>query len=275
MGNRTVKIRGTGSVAKMLGLSDEGVRLYEKYGVIKPKKDPITGYRKFDIMDFVSFMSLRAFRQCGFGLQEIATFANKNDYPEIRDSFLFKIEELEELKKYQDRLILRMKEMSNLITDIDAHLWKCSIATRPAMFRFEFIVESGMSNEDEIEDLISQWTNYSPFAVLSTRYYGDELPPPSLGESVSGLGILERDADLFGVKENEFVSYCPEKTCVYSIVRSDNSMLEADFTHIKDFMRKSGLVRDGDPIARSIINTHQNKEFNRYLQMWVPVKDAQ
>lgn len=271
MGQRLLKVRGTGSVAKMLGLSDEGVRLYEKYGVIKPKKDPQTGYRKFEIMDVVSFMSLRAFRQCGFGLQEIADFANKSGHREIRDSFVFKIDELEEQVRYQNRLISRMREMSSLIADIDSQIGRCSIAVRPAMYRFEFIIASSVPSDGEIEDLVSRWAAYAPFAVLSTRYFGKELPPPCKGESVSGLGILAKDADLFEVEENEYISYWTEQTCVYSIIRSDNSMLEADFTHIKAFMQENNLVKNGDPIARSIINTHQNAEFNRYLQIWVPI----
>ena len=44
------RTKQTGSVAKWMGLSDEGIRLYERHGLIHPEKDEQNKYRAFDIM---------------------------------------------------------------------------------------------------------------------------------------------------------------------------------------------------------------------------------
>ena len=55
----------TGATAAMLGLSDEGTRMYERHGLVYPARDEVSGYRSFDIMDVVMLQSARAYRQAG------------------------------------------------------------------------------------------------------------------------------------------------------------------------------------------------------------------
>ena len=68
------------------------------------------------------------------------------------------------------------------------------------------------------------------------------------------------------------INFLPETKCVYSLVRCDNSRLQVDFSFMFDYLKKNNLNHSGDVITRAVINTHQNWEFNRYLQVWMPVE---
>ena len=67
-GNMAYKI---GEVAKLLGISSETVRYYEREGVIQSQKiDQESGYRYYEALDINALMRVRMYRNYGFTLQE-------------------------------------------------------------------------------------------------------------------------------------------------------------------------------------------------------------
>lgn len=73
-GNMTYKI---GEVAKLLGISSETVRYYEREGVIQSQKiDQESGYRYYEALDINALMRVRMYRNYGFTLQEAKEMLN-------------------------------------------------------------------------------------------------------------------------------------------------------------------------------------------------------
>lgn len=69
--------------------------MYERYGVLNPEKDTANGYRSYTVMDMVTLLYSRMYRQCGFTLAETSHFVNEADLPEIEKALEQKAEELE------------------------------------------------------------------------------------------------------------------------------------------------------------------------------------
>ena len=73
-GNMAYKI---GEVAKLLGISSETVRYYEREGVIQSQKiDQESGYRYYEALDINALMRVRMYRNYGFTLQEAKEMLN-------------------------------------------------------------------------------------------------------------------------------------------------------------------------------------------------------
>ena len=55
-------------VAKLLNMSDEGVRIYQKKGFVFPETKSGSRSRTFDIMDFTMLLYSRSYRKSDFSI---------------------------------------------------------------------------------------------------------------------------------------------------------------------------------------------------------------
>ena len=75
-----------GEVAKLLGISSETVRYYEREGVIRSQKiDQESGYRYYEALDINALMRVRMYRNYGFTLQEAKEMLNTCTLEEIAE----------------------------------------------------------------------------------------------------------------------------------------------------------------------------------------------
>lgn len=265
----------TGTVSRLFGLSDEGLRMYERYGVLNPEKDTANGYRNYTVMDMVTLLYSRMYRQCGFTLAETSHLINEAQIPEIEEALEQKAEELEYLLSIQQRRVRMLRENCRLMAVAEKNLGLCVQARRPSMYRFEIFLESRVLDTLQVERQLPKWVDLAPLTFLSSRYMENSI---SLGHGqdsvcISGLGIFAEDAELLGIEESACVHCYPSTDCVMSFVRSDNDALKADMDHMLQYLSHHGLKLAGDVLARAIVSTHHNQEYNRYLQLWMPVKN--
>ena len=83
----TYPTRKTGHIADLISLSDEGVRMYERYGLVYPEKEDQNGYRAFDVMDTTMLLYGKVYRDCGFSLKEAGHLANHAALPEVDQAY--------------------------------------------------------------------------------------------------------------------------------------------------------------------------------------------
>ena len=62
-----------GEVARLLGVSIEAIRFFEKRGLINPTRDEISGYRMYSAAELNVLMRIRGYAKCGFTLAETAS----------------------------------------------------------------------------------------------------------------------------------------------------------------------------------------------------------
>ena len=59
------------SVAELLGISADAIRLYEKEGLVSPMRDESNGYRYYGNEQIHKIMGIYLYRQINVGLSEI------------------------------------------------------------------------------------------------------------------------------------------------------------------------------------------------------------
>ena len=271
----TYKTRQTGSVAKWMGLSDEGVRLYERYQLIYPEKDERNKYRAFDVMDVTMLLYGMVYRESGFSLKEARQLANNSTLDEVAQAYQDKAHtRREELERELLRLE-RIEEIGREIEQVKREHGECRIEMRPAIYRLEFMTRTGMQGGASRQKRTNYWMkNYLPFAMLSTRYYQHTLNCERQKiEAVTGFGIYAKYAEKLGIAETEDVKYYPPVRAVHTILSGDNEMLNPDYSRAFQFIRDNKLRVCGDPIGFGIVNLHFGEMFDRYYHIWIPVED--
>ena len=269
------RTKQTGSVAKWMGLSDEGIRLYERYQLIHPEKDEQNKYRAFDIMDITMLLYGMVYRESGFSLKEAQQLANHSSLDEVHGAYLNRAaQRRRELERELLRLE-RVEEIAREIEDANKQYGVCRVEERPALYRLEFMDRGAMIEDANKQRHANQWMkNYLPFAMLSTRYYEATITNPREKiAAVTGFGVYARYAKALDIEENEHVKYYPPVRSVHTILSANNEMLNPDYTDALRFMEENGLRVCGDPIGFGIANLHFNDTFDRYYHIWIPVEE--
>ena len=125
-----------GEVAKLLGISSETVRYYEREGVIQSQKiDQESGYRYYEALDINALMRVRMYRNYGFTLQEAKEMLNTCTLEEIAERLAEKKMELQAAVAWNERLLACADRMIEIHRSAAEMLWKYRIEESPAMFR--------------------------------------------------------------------------------------------------------------------------------------------
>ena len=129
------RTKQTGSVAKWMGLSDEGIRLYERYELIHPEKDEQNKYRAFDIMDVTMLLYGMVYRESGFSLKEAQRLANHCALDEVEKAYLGKVKQRRQELERELLRLERVEEIAREIEQASTEYGVCRVEERPALYR--------------------------------------------------------------------------------------------------------------------------------------------
>ncbi|MBO7739573.1 MAG: MerR family transcriptional regulator, partial [Oscillospiraceae bacterium] len=83
-----------GDVARILGVSTDILRYYERKGVVTPEKDANNDYRYYDAWHINFLVDCLWFKNYGFSIEQIADMVRIPSAGQLNELFLMKEEEL-------------------------------------------------------------------------------------------------------------------------------------------------------------------------------------
>ena len=254
-----------GDVAAITGLSIEGIRKYERAGIISPERSENAQYRLYSYLDITSMMRTQFYRSLGFSLREIADLINNDDLPTVISRFQARLEELD-----QDSRILAMKqrflqEKIDELSDAESSLDRIVISPSPAFFRLEFAKNGEITKSKERIELCRKWMDYLPFMHISTRYNGED--------TYGGLSIQEPYADLFHVEENSCIKYYPSRPGLQICVLEEGKQhATAEYAaSLRRFASEHNFRAEEDAFGQSLISITKASQYRRYRKISVEI----
>ena len=244
-----------GVVSELLGLSPEGLRLYERTGILSARRDPSSGnYRMYSHLDITALIMARMYHNCGFTMQETERLINTDSMDTVLREYAEKRDLLQAEIDYKQRLLQLLARTAELIESIPGRLDQL-ILHRSQYQKFRF------------------WVQTTPFTFPAQRCLWEDLCDER-DSSISAMGILEEDASFFGIREDEDVTYYPPVKCLTTVVELSGE--EADATAylagLRQYVWENGISVTGDPIARTILSMNKKKKYTRYRQVWLPIE---
>ena len=129
-----------GTIARLLGMSAEGIRMYERSGILRAQREKEENeYRSFDHLDITALIRARGYHYCGFTTREIETLINSSDVGEVTELYARKEEELRREIIQKQLQMECLEEFRRLTENAEEQLFQISRRQRPALYRFEFI----------------------------------------------------------------------------------------------------------------------------------------
>lgn len=267
---KTYKI---GEIAKMLGISSETIRNYEKKGLIKPYKEEESRYRFYDIIQINYLMSLQRLQKFGYTLHEIGDIMKTESIPEMEESL-----------REKEKRILREAFYTQLKLDsIHANLscmrqaqnakQGCFLGYRPALYRMNYQKNHELIQKEEVQNELMKWLKYSDLTFMSGSVSLEHLIH---GESEFDFGfcIDKKTAEFLEIKESEVVKFyksCP--AIIFYYEAKANVDFQETVKMLLDFAKENHLVIDGESVSRVLLARWQDEEsyFISHL-VWVPYK---
>ncbi|MCD7892402.1 MAG: MerR family transcriptional regulator [Erysipelotrichaceae bacterium] len=261
-----------GELAKILDVTAETIRYYERKNIIQPIKNKESGYRYYTTWDLHMIIRARCYLGFGFSIEEVADLLQKEKLEDI-DAILAKQEDvLQQNIIYQMNLLRKLRLNRSLINDKENQQKQFCIQTRPGIYRIDTqkCYTLDLTNQERNE--LKKFCEYIPF-VFSTALFPKNYIEEKNKDFYFGIGIEEEYAQLFDVKENDYVHYYPPQTCLYMSFPSRSSqfltyeVLEPAF----NYMEENNLQLNGDVITQIVSMWKPEEEYFNLHNIWIPI----
>ncbi len=254
-----------GNVAKLFGMSIEGIRNYEKYDIVFPQRKPDSQYRTFSYLDITSLIRSKMYKAMGFSMKEIGYLTNDADVGDIIPLLQNRKAALASEYEYIHGQIECIDDMIFRIATMRERLNTVRICEKPAIYRFEFSKNGVVYHDSETVRLFQEWISFAPFSFMSSRYYN--------GDVYGGIAIHAKYATLLGLKETSLVQYHPACICLQTVVEeenneySDNKCLE----QLKQFADHHNFELDGQMYGYTMLGLHKKTSYQRYREIFAEI----
>ena len=274
-----------GDMAKILGISPDLLRYYEKKGVVSPVKDRNNDYRYYDTRDTNFLVDCLFYKNFGFSIEETSELVRSCSIDEISGRFLENETQLEESIRRQQLLLRRSQEYRRSIARISDHLGRCSFDRRPACIYYINRHNQEFDTAPDLGRVTRQWLKYLPFSRRSFIVPMEALLSPDSREEFQwGFSLSQEYAGLLGASAQPPVVALPDARCVYTVFSNpDSAFSPRFFGYALDFIRAQGLRLCGDVYGHLLISANESgplaitpgtPQITGYFEAWLPVTEA-
>lgn len=266
-----------GDVAKILGISTDLLRYYEKKGVVHPVKDKNNDYRYYDTWDINFLLDCLWYKNFGFGIEQIAHFVSDSSYDDITRAVDMKEQEIVENLYRQKLLLRRIREHKTELARAKDYLGKCDIRQSPEIVRYlnrhNFIYDES----PEIARVSQEWLKYMPFVHRCFEIAQNDLPgSEDGGENYSwGLSLDMQYVQEFDVQAEPPAQHLPSQRSLHSVFRSTgkDAFSPQHLQFMVDYADENNLEICGNARGNLLCSVLDGEELGGYFEVWIPISE--
>lgn len=264
-----------GKMSSLLGLSSEAIRYYESKDIIKPMRDPETGYRYYSTWDFHMLLRARYYQKCGFSLEEVSELFRSRSLSPIREALRQQENEIEHEIVYHLNLLGQVRKSQQMLQDAQDSVGVFRLGKRPGIYRIDTQKNYTLFKDKQQLALISEWVEKEPFTFSCAVFHEKDIRE-GISRFDFGVGICEEYAEFLHVTEGGQVQYYPPCLCVHTCVpsRSGRYLTLESLEEGLGYLRKNGLHLAGDVVTQVACMTKPDDEYFNWHIVWLPVQDA-
>ena len=262
-----------GDVAKILGISPDLLRYYEKKGVVKPVKDHTNDYRYYEPWDINFLIDCLWYKNFGFGIEQVAKIVSRSSYDDIISTMEEKDTEIEAAIRHQEMLLRRAREYLQEVKRARTLLGKCDLVYSPEIVRYLNRYNFIYDNSKELQSLSHRWLQYMPFTHRCFEIGREDLENKTdnyaWGFSLSMDYVRELD-----VPVEKPVIHLPSEPSVHSVFKSSgkNAFTPRHLKFLMDYVRENGLRVAGNARGNLVCSVLEDDKLTGYFEVWLPIR---
>lgn len=254
---------------QMFGMSPNGIRLYEKYGIIRPERKG--SYRVYGQEEMRTMGWAIQLRRYGFSMPETAQLLCGADSAEQISALRRRSDELEAEIGRLSRLRKSIRVQTGRMARAQALLDDCDVEEKPAMY-FLGIHRNGKLVDARTDALAGEWiSRYSPHLSSAALLDGPYFTGDASGLSpLYGIAVDAEVALELGLHQSEHILYLPPKPCVVTAVRETDD-LTACIARVRAFAERQRLSLHAGGLLRLVSCAQPGGERELTWLLWAPI----
>ncbi len=264
-----------GDVARILGVSTDILRYYERKGVVTPEKDESNDYRYYDSWHINFLMDCLWFKNYGFSIEQIADMVRIPAANDLSRLFLLKEEELRAQIRRCQLLLRRSEEHRAQLDMIDRLLYKCEVAQSPEFIRFIDRIGSNYMTDSLTNETAKKWLQVLPFNHRYFEMPGDAIIPGREDDYRWGYSLSAEYAEELNFKISPPMIRFPSRKCIHTVFKNSNgkggfspSLLE----YTLDYAREQGITVFGPIHGVLLCSVLEDDVLTGYFEAWIPIE---
>ena len=262
-----------GDVAKILGISPDLLRYYQKKGVVTPATGENNNYRYYDAWDINFLIDCLWFKNYGFGIEQTAKLVSASSYDDVLGDMRQRCGEIRDDIRHQTMLLERSEQYFSAMDRVRTMLGRCDLVYSPELYRYLNRFNADYENIAELQDLSYQWLQYMPFVNRSFEIERADLENGTdnyaWGYSM-GIDFVEK----LRVPLDPPVKHLCSEPSVHAVFASagKDEFSPRRLGFVMDYIRESGLSLAGDARGNLVCSVMENEQLTGYFEVWVPVE---
>ncbi len=262
-----------GDVARILGVSPDLLRYYEKKGIVKPVKDPNNDYRYYEPWDVNFLMDCIWYKSFHFGIDQVAEIITNSTADEVANLLDQKMIQLRAEIRRNELLVRRAREHQADLTRLKPQLGQCVLRESPVMLRYINRHNYTYDNSDAVQVVSQEWLEYMPF---THRCF--EMPVEDISDKKGegrfrwGFSLTPDYVRELGVKVRPPAAYLDSRPCVYTVFTSSGkgNFSPRKLSYVVDFAAERRLKLKGEVRGYLHASVHDEGKLTGFFEAWIP-----
>jgi DNA-binding transcriptional MerR regulator len=261
-----------GDVAKILGISPDLLRYYEKKGVVKPVKDRNNDYRYYEAWDINFLIDCLWYKQFGYGLEQVAKIVSQSTYQDILGTIEDKDAELEATIRHQEMLLKRLRQHREEVSRAKALLGKCDLVYSPEIVRYLNRYNGDYDKSAETQQLSHQWLQYMPFTHRCFEICQKDLEDKT-DNYAWGFSLTMDYVEELQVPVTPPAIHLPSEPSVHSVFTSSgkDAFSPRHMKFLMDYVRAHGYTVSGNARGNLLCSVLEDDQLTGYFEVWLPI----
>lgn len=262
-----------GDVAKILGISPDLLRYYQKKGVVTPTMGENNNYRYYDAWDINFLIDCLWFKSYGFGIEQTAGLVSKSSFDDVLADMEARTAEIEASIRHEQMLLDRAGQYFASMRRVKGMLGQCDLVYSPEIVRYLNRYNRDYEHIAELQELSHRWLRYMPFV---SRYF--EIDREDIENKTDnyawGFSMGMDFVDRLDVPVEGPVLHLPSAPSVHTAFTSSGrtGFSAKHLRPVMDFVREQGLTVAGNARGNLICSVLEEDRLTGYFEVWIPVE---
>jgi len=259
-----------GEVAKMLEMSSEGIRFFERKGLVTGSRSA-NHYRVYERKDLFTLFQCLRYSQMGFTLEQSKDLFFAKNISNAIDMFDRQIREKEKAIQRETELLSNIKDFKEQLEHVFLNEGRIVIEKMPGIYVYSLKAAEDSPASNESSFFHSSGKLFP--AGISGRHFR-RLPDDSYESSGEVCVYIEEDkTNQLGIALPEETFYCPSCICATQVINiGTENAAEYDYAkHMLEALETDGITPAGDIQVWYIFFSFKDGAEQRYCKIIVPI----
>lgn len=259
----TVRI---GLLSKLMRMTPEAIRFYEKKNIISPKRKADSKYREYSMTDIKKLYDCKNLRNIQFSIKEVDQIMEEISLEENQAALLAKKNEVERTIQEQRMVLNKIERSLQANTLFEKYQNKYELVTGIDYAFYAYSKNEKLHDELVLSPVYEQVMNCHNLFSCSAVFDLAQNELPEFGFSIGTELALEN-----GISTDDPVRLLKSTHAIYTVIKTAAIIQLEDIEPIIDWAQSKEYAHQTLLLARLISSFYDQGQEERYYEIYLPI----